>query len=241
MTTKCEDCPLRPLSQFLRFSAEELAFMERFKTGEMQVQPGTHLLTQGTRSPQLFTTLSGLGLRHKTLVDGSRQVISFVMPGDFLGLQAGVMGEMGHSVEAVTDMTLCVFNRADIWSLFKTLPERGYALAHLAAIEEQFLGDALATVGQRPAYDKIAWAMARYFHRAKAVGIAKGNTCPLPFRQQHLADALGLSLVHTNKVLGRLRKEGVLVWTDDVLTIRDMDRLEQIAALDDGPPPRPLI
>ena len=97
--------------------------MQRFKVGELTVDPQTTILMEGSNSPQLFTALHGLGLRYKLLEDGSRQVINFVFPGDFLGLQAGVMGEMGHSVEASSRMTLCVFDRAELWSLFKSHPD----------------------------------------------------------------------------------------------------------------------
>ncbi|MCE8548482.1 Crp/Fnr family transcriptional regulator [Ruegeria pomeroyi] len=241
MTIKCEKCPLRGLPLFLEFGREELDYMQKFKTGEMQAEPGTHLLSQGERSPQLFTALSGMGLKYKMLRNGSRQVVGFVMPGDFLGLQAGVMGEMGHSVEAVTEMTLCVFNRAAIWELFSAHPERSFAIAHLAAVEEHFLGDALATVGQRPAYEKIAWAMARFFNRAKATGQAVKNTAPLPFRQQDLADGLGLSLVHTNKQLAVLRRDGVLSWQNGTLTVHDPKALERIAGEESEVHRRPLI
>ncbi|MCF6432693.1 Crp/Fnr family transcriptional regulator [Leisingera sp. MMG026] len=241
MTTNCENCPLRRQSLFLEFSPEEADFMQRFKTGEMQAGPGTHLLTQGEKSPQLFTALSGMGLKYKMLSDGSRQVVGFVMPGDFLGLQAGVMGEMGHSVEAVTDMTLCVFNRAGIWDLFASHPERAFAVAHLAAVEEHFLGDALAAVGQRPAYEKIAWAMARFFRRAEGTGQARKNSAPLPYTQQDIADALGLSLVHTNKQLAELRKNGVLSWQQGTLTIHDMEKLEELAGEESHVRERPLV
>lgn len=215
--------------------------MRRFKTGEMQAGPGTHLLNQGEKSPQLFTALSGMGLKYKMLSDGSRQVVGFVMPGDFLGLQAGMMEEMGHSVEAVTDMTLCVFNRADIWELFASHPERAFAVAHLAAVEEHFLGDALATVGQRTAYEKIAWAMARFFRRAEGTGQARNNSVPLPFTQQDFADALGLSLVHTNKQIAQLRKNGVLSCQKGRLTIHDMPALEALAGEEGQVRERPLV
>jgi len=149
--TDCLDCPLRRNSAFLAFTEVELAFMRRFKAGELTVTPHTTVLLQGAASPQLFTALSGWGVRYKLLPDGGRQVINFVMPGDLIGLQAGLLGEMQHSVDAVTDMTLCVFARADLWSLFKSCPERAYDLTWLAAREEHFLGDMLATIGRRAA------------------------------------------------------------------------------------------
>ena len=147
--------------------------MKRFKTGEMMAEPGTQLFVEGAKAAQLYTVLSGLGLRYKTLEDGKRQVIGFVMPGDFLGLQAGVMGEMCHTVEATTPMRLCAFNRSQVYELSQSQPERAYALTYLAAVEEHFLGDALATVGQRGALEKIAWSLLRFFTRSEALGLAR--------------------------------------------------------------------
>jgi CRP-like cAMP-binding protein len=221
---------------------EEIAFMTRFKTGEMAVDAGTTLLMEGANSPQLFTVLSGLGLRYKTQQDGRRQVLNFVFPGDLLGMQAAVMGEMGHSVEASTDMTLCVFRRADVWTLFKTMPERAFDITWLVAAEESFLGDALTTVGQRPALQRVSWALVRVFRRAQAVGMIRGAAIPMPFRQQDLADALGLSLVHTNKTLARLRESQLAHWSDRRLHIPYLSALARVAEVDlDAPLIRPLI
>ena len=240
-SSDCGSCPLRKRPAFLTMSERELNFMTKFKVGELSIEAGAHLLSQGAQSAQLFTVLSGFGLRHKTLVDGSRQVISFVLPGDFIGLQAGIMGEMGHSVEAVGPMVLCVFNRSDVWNLFTEMPERGFALAHLAAIEEHFLGDALATVGQRAAYERVAWALHRYVARCDSLGLKRGNTCPFPFRQQDLADALGLSIVHTNKMLSKLRKNQIASIQGGELSISNFKTLTDIAEYDEGDNPRPLI
>lgn len=242
MRLPCHECPLRQLSAFEPMKPEELDFTNRMKTGQMDVQPGTHLLVQGSRSPQLFTVLTGMGLRYKTLKSGKRQVINFVLPGDFLGLQAGVMGEMGHSVEATTEMTLCVFNRADLWNLFRTLPERAYDLTHLAAVEEHFLGEALATIGQASAREKIAWSLCQLFARISSLELMENDSCPFPFTQQDLADALGLSLVHTNKTLGRLREDGIARLKDGRLTVFDRQRLATLASIETlVPERRPLI
>lgn len=112
----CADCPLRPLHMFLPFTPDELAFMRAFKQDEMSFQPGQTLLAQGERSERLFTVLEGFATRSIQLEDGRRQVVNFVFPGDFLGLQAGLMGEMRHSVQASTPMRVCVFQRSRLWT-----------------------------------------------------------------------------------------------------------------------------
>lgn len=227
MTTKCENCPLRPLDLFDDISKEEEQFTSRFKTGEFNAQPGTEILTEGRASAHLYTTLKGMGLRYKTLVDGQRQVVGFILPGDFIGLQSGVMEEMQHSVEASTYMTLCVFNRSSLWDLFKTQPRRAFDLTHASAIEESLLGEMLSAVGQLDGMAKVSWVLNRFYKRLTALDLNHNDRVTLPYRQQDLADAMGLSLVHTNKTLAKLREDGIATWSHGVL---DVHRPDQLAA-----------
>ncbi len=216
--------------------------MQRFKVGELIVDAGAPILMEKSNSPQLFTALHGMGLRYKFLENGKRQVVNMIFPGDFIGLQAGIMGEMGHSVEATTKMTLCVFDRSAIWNFFKDNPERAFSITWLAAVEEHFLGDALATVGQRDALQSVSWALLKLFLRGKALGMVHNSQMPLPYRQQDLADALGLSLVHTNKTLAALKGRQLAHWSDGVLSIPDIEALAEIAMLDDiSTDKRPLL
>lgn len=216
--------------------------MQSFKTGELKADQGTEILAEGASSTQLYTALTGMGVRYKTLADGRRQVVGFVLPGDFVGLQSGVMGEMQHSVEATTEMTLCVFNRSDFWSLFKSQPKRAFDMTHLAAREEQLLGEALVAVGQMNGVTRVAWALYRFYQRLRGLGLAKNGRVPLPYRQQDLADAVGLSLVHTNKTLTRLREAGVATWQDEALVVHKELELARLGNVEPGQvSSRPLI
>lgn len=242
MVISCDTCPLRRLDVFESLTVEELRYMKRFKVGELNIDAGAPFLAEGSRSPQLFTALRGMGLRYKLLPNGRRQVLNFVLPGDFIGLQAGVMGEMQHSVEATTHMVLCVFDRAELWSLFRHRPDRAYDLTWLASIEEHLLGDALTTVGQMSAMERICWGLLRFYRRCEALELTRDGSCPFPYKQQDLADALGLSLVHTNKTLMKLRERQLLSWQDRTLRILDPGRVRDIAMLEeDDAPIRPLI
>jgi CRP/FNR family transcriptional regulator len=227
----CEACPLRTRRMFLPFSPGELAFMRSFKIGEHHVPAGSTVLTQGEKSSVLHTVLDGFGTRSVLLEDGRRQVINFVFPGDFIGLQAGIMGEMRHTIQASSDMRLCVFPRDRLWDLFRDRPDRAYDMTWIAAVEEHFLGETIATLGQRDATEKVAWALARIWQRMDGLGYAADGTVPLPFRQHELADALGLSPVHTSRTVAVLREMGLLVWKRSQLTILEPERLFTLAGL----------
>ncbi|SEW19094.1 cAMP-binding domain of CRP or a regulatory subunit of cAMP-dependent protein kinases [Cognatiyoonia koreensis] len=232
MTTKCADCPLRRQELFDRMTEDEVRVMQRFKVGELKVDSGTPLLMEGSNSPQLFTALRGMGLRSKLLSDGRRQVVNLVLPGDFIGLQAALMSEMGHSVEATTAMTLCVFDRSEFWSFFRDNPRRAFAISWLAAVEEHFLGDALTTLGQRTALQAVAWALIKVFSRGQHLDLVHKNRMPFPYRQQDIADALGLSLVHTNRTLKQLRERQLVSWQDGELVVIDPQKLADVAMVE---------
>ncbi|MGJ8616641.1 MAG: Crp/Fnr family transcriptional regulator [Sulfitobacter sp.] len=242
MATSCEYCPLRRKALFAGLTNDQVSDMQRFKVGELVVDAGTPILLQGSNSPQLYTILHGMGIRYRLLPNGERQVLSFVFPGDFIGLQAGVMGEMGHSVEATTKLTLCVFDRSELWSFIKAEPERGFELAWLAAVEEHFLGEALTTVGRRTALQAVAWALVRIYLRMEACGGAQDHKMRFPFRQQDLADALGLSLVHTNKTIAALKTRQLIGWTETEVQIHDIAELAKVGLTDtDAPKKRPIM
>lgn len=227
----CAACPLQKRQMFLPFTPEEIDFMRSFKVGEAIFQPGETLLSQGERSERLFTVLEGFATRSIQLEDGRRQVVNFVFPGDFLGLQAGIMGEMRHSVQATTAMRVCVFQRNRLWDLFRDKPDRAYDLTWIAAVEEHFLGETIATLGQRDATERVAWALARIWQRLSALGLGTKDGVQLPFRQHELADALGLSTVHTSRTVSILRSMGLLAWKRGQLNMLDPQRLFALAGL----------
>ena len=240
--TPCQACPLRQKPAFVPMSSDELDFMQRIKVGELTVAPGTVVMMEGQATSRLYTALSGMGLRYKTLEDGRRQVLNFVFPGDLVGLQSALMKEAEHSIEATTEMTFCLFDRGSLWKIYHTQPERGYSLTWASAVEEHFLGEALATIGQRDAAERLAWALVRIHARLKALGLEREGAVPFPYRQQDLADALGLSLVHTNKVLARLRQMGLAHWSGGWLALPQPEMLAELGLTEPDPvQARPLF
>jgi CRP-like cAMP-binding protein len=238
----CTKCPLRAISSFRDFSQDELDFVASFKSGELTVDPGTTIVSEGTRSAHLYTVLSGWGFRYKLLDDGRRQILNFILPGDFIGIQAAVADEMHHSVEALTGMLLCVFQRDRLWELFKGHPTLAFDMTWLAAREEKMLDEHLLSIGQRTAEERAAYLLLFLFSRAEARGMTKGNKISFPFTQPHIADTLGLSLVHTNRVLNRLARRKTIVLKQRELDIVDRKQLCEIARWEDAEPTtRPFI
>lgn len=240
--TPCSKCPLRALATFRDFTPPELAFMLDFKSGELAVGSGTTILAEGTSSPHLFTVLSGWAVRYKTLGDGRRQVLNYALPGDFIGLQSSVLDVNNHSVEALTDVVLCVFPREKLWELFNKHAGLAFDVTWLASHEENILSDFLVSVGKRTATERIAFVLLQLYYRGRQCGLVKGTSLHFPVTQELLADTIGFSLVHTNKTLKRLRRTRTFEWSGSSLDILSEEGLAQLV---DSPPiqpkQRPLI
>lgn len=226
----CQQCPLRAMPRFRPFSAEELRFISGFKKGELVVDSGALILAEGSHSAQLFTILSGWAFRYKTLEDGRRQILNYVLPGDLIGLQGSIMGEMQHSVEALSSVVLCVFQRDNLPDLFRNHPDLGFDVTWLASREERMLDENLLSVGRRSALERAAYLLAFIHRRAMSVGVIDDRHLMIPITQQHVADTLGLSIVHTNKTLKRLAQSGLIRWHDRACEVLDGERLAQVAS-----------
>lgn len=239
----CEQCPLHQRTLFRSFTKEELAFVAELKKGELSVDKGATVLCEGTRNPHLYTVLAGWGFRYKLLPDGRRQIVNFVMPGDLVGLQGTLMGEIQHSIETLSPMTLCVFERNELMSLYREHPDLAYDVTWLASREECILDENLLSIGRRTAMERLAYLISFLIERARAVGLITAKMVPaLAITQTHIADTLGLSLVHTNKTARRLSEKGLLRWRDGSCEVLDADGLKELARWDgNGEGVRPFI
>lgn len=231
---ECGSCPLSTLKFFRPVSDEQAAFVRRFKRGEALFAAGALILREGEKSNSLYTVLQGWGIRSKVLSDGRRQILNFVMPGDFIGLQTSVFGEAEHSLEALTEMRVCVFDRERFWEVYENNAELGYELTWIAARELQVLDISIVSLGQRNALERTAHLLLDLFRRGCQRGLTENGRLPFPVTQQHLADALGMSLVHTNKTLRRLQELGVIRLRSRDFHLLDEPRLAEIARWEEG-------
>jgi CRP-like cAMP-binding protein len=230
------------MSHFRAFTPDELKFVSGFKRGELVAEPGAMILSEGAHSAQLFTLLSGWAFRFKTLEDGRRQILNYSLPGDLLGLQGSIIGAMDHSIEALSPVVLCVFQRDRVSELFRSQPGLSFDVTWLASREERMLDENLLSVGRRSALERAAYLIAFLYKRATAVGLTEHKSLLIPISQQHVADTLGLSIVHTNKTLKKLSERKLIIWHDRACEVLDVDGLMEVAGWDGLPEQRrPLI
>ncbi len=238
----CEACPLRARAAFKPKTHQEIAFIQTMKVQHRRVERGSEIVHQGQVDAELFTLFSGWAFRHNTLSDGRRQILNFLLPGDILGLQASILDASDHSIEALTEVELCVFSRKKIWGLFEHMPQLAFELSWLGAREENLVDEALTSVGQRTARERMAALILSLYRRCDHLDMVRDASFEFPLTRQHLADALGLSLVHTIKTWSYLRKIGLFKLSDGHLVLLNPRLTERWADYYDRDwRPRPIL
>jgi CRP-like cAMP-binding protein len=226
---RCRDCPLRLRPAFKSKTDTEIDFIDSMKIGQRLVPAGTDIIHAGQTDAELFTLYSGWAFRQKSLPDGRRQILNFLLPGDLVGLQASLLDAAEHSIEALTDVELCVFSRSKTWTVFERMPQLAYELSWLGAREESIVDEGMTSVGQRSARERIAALVMSLYRRSEQLGHVQDRTFLFPLTRQHLADALGLSLVHTIKSWSYLRKAGYFTFDGRHLTLANPRLTERLA------------
>ncbi len=238
----CATCKLRGSPAFTNLPLETVQAIEGFRQGARAVDAGDSIVDEFNPGTQLYTLYSGWAFRYKTLSDGRRQILNFLLPGDFIGLQSEFADGHTHGVEAATDVTVCAFPRDQLWPLFRAQPRLGYDITWLAAREEKMVDDHLVTAGRRNATERVAMLLMHLYRRAQRLGMARDGRVEFPFNQQHIADAIGLSLVHTNKTLRRLQRLGLHNLDGGWLRILEPKALETLGDYFERPmQPTPLV
>ena len=239
----CRRCPLQLCRDLRPLAPHQLAYMGDFKQGELALDEGELLVEQGKEGERLFTILEGVFMRYRTLDDDRRQIVSFMFPGDLIGLQGAFDEPAGHSIEALTAGRVCYFERGKFAELMTSHPRLGYDITWLAAKEERLLEEHIVALGQRSARERMTYLAVWLLDRALGTGLAaRNNVLHLSIKQAQIADMLGLSLVHTNRTIRQLEKEGVVIWKSREICVPDMKAACDIAQYGcDEPTLRPFI
>jgi len=180
---------------------------QKTKAGALRV--AADLFRAGDVNAELYTLYSGWAFRYRTLPDERCQILNFFPPGDLIGFQASMLSAADHSVETLTEIELCVFPRKRIWRIFEQMPELAFQLAWLGAREEGMVDDHLTAVGQLSAFERMSALIVGLYRRAQSLDIVDNDAFLFPLRREHLADTLGLSLVHAIRTWTALRRAGL--------------------------------
>ena len=231
----------RKLGAFVALSEEDLATLERLHARRRRFSAGADMAHEGQTDQSAYILAKGWVCSYKLLPNGTRQIIDFQVPGDFLGLRSVLFRTADHGIEPVTPVEASVVLASDLLDAFARTPRLATAVLWAASRDEAMVVEHLVNIGRRNALERTAHYLLELGARLRLVGLgtAAGYACPLS--QYMLADALGLSAVHVNRVLRQLREEELLTFQQGQVSFDDVDRLVALADFDkayldhDGP------
>lgn len=230
---RLEKTPLvRKLGAFVALSGTELSILDALHKRRRTFVGGRDLVHQGQSDQAAYILISGWACSYKILQDGQRQIIDFQVPGDFLGLRSVLLHMSDHSIEPITDIEVTEVTAADLLEAFAQTPRLATAVFWAASRDEAMVVEHLIDIGRRNAAERMAHFLLELGARLSLVGLGSkvGFACPLS--QYHLADALGLSAVHVNRVLRTLREAGMVTFRDGLVTFDAYDRLTAFSEFD---------
>lgn len=206
----------------------------RLRSSTRVLERGEHLIVQGRRHDSIFILTQGFALRYRGLANGRRQVLDIALPGDALGCPSCFLGAALNTVTALTRTAVACIASADLSIALAGVPELSLALVRSATSEAARLSEHLIDVGRRTARERVAHFLLEFSARLAAAGIGTADAFSLPITQVQLADVVGLSIPHTNRVLRRLREEGLLQIIGSRVEIKNRGGLAALADFDDA-------
>lgn len=173
----------------------------------------------------MFLLVEGWACRYKILRDGKRQIMAYLVPGDLCDVHIFILKQMDHSIGLLSDAKVVAIAKDKILQLFEEHPNLARALWWSTLTDEAVLREWLVNMGQRDAYDRVAHLLTELWLRLRTVGLTNDGSFELPVTQTDLGDTLGLTSVHVNRTLQRLRVEGLIDLSRGRLHILDVPKL----------------
>lgn len=220
------------LSGYSRLGDAEITLISAACRNVRECPAGHHLIREGDEPDPVFVILEGWACGYKILPDGGRQIISFLLPGDFCDIHIAILQAIDHSIMTLTPARVASLPRAEMEALIQARPTLTQAFWWSQLVDQSILRSWIASMGRRKSVERVAHLMCELYIRMQNIGLAFDDECKMPLTQLVLADALGLTPVHVNRVLRVLKKANVMELSQGSLKIIDSGKLAEIAGFD---------
>jgi CRP-like cAMP-binding protein len=224
----------RKLNTFLPLSPDEQRCLAELQSTPVKVKRGKQLVHEGQTGHKAFVLQAGWACSYKVLPDGGRQIISFPVAGDCVGLRSVLLRTADHSFSALTDAVVSPLEGERMLQIFNQFPRLGAAILWAASRDEAMVVEHLVSIGRRSAIERTAHFFMELAERLSVIGLATGTEFKCPLSQYVLADALGLSAIHVNRILRQLRERELLTLKGGSVHIHDLGRLRKLAGFQGG-------
>jgi CRP-like cAMP-binding protein len=222
---------VQKLEQFTKLSEEERTVLEACVSRIENFDAEQDIVREGDRPDAVHLLLSGWAGRYKIL-DGVRHIMAYLIPGDLCDIQITLLTTMDHSIGTLSPCTVATIPRDRITSIIDTQKHLARALSWSTLVDEAILREWLVSLALRPAEARMAHLICEMLLRSRAVGLADGDSFQMPLTQIQLSQTLGLSAVHMNRTIQKLRNGGVISFEGVRMTVLDWKRLTAEARFD---------
>jgi CRP-like cAMP-binding protein len=220
---------IRKLSNYIDLPEADQRTLDGLYQTPTHVAAHTDLIRDGAAPDRVYLILTGWACRYKVLPDRKRQITDYFIPGDLTDQRIFVLTRIDHSIATMTAAAVVAIPAQTMIDLTGRYPRIAKALWWNTLVDEAITCEWVVNVGQRKALQRVAHLICEMFMRARAVGLSDGLSFDFPVTQADLADTVGLTLVHTNRMLQDLRAKGLIAWMRHRLTILDFDRLADLS------------
>ncbi len=218
------------MEQFTAFSDMEKRRLDQLICADREIHaPKEDIIAEGAHSGHCHVVLSGLACRYKLLPDGGRQIMAFLIPGDLCDAEIFILKIMDHGVAAITPTTTALIPAEAMKTLLRETSSLGEALWWGTMTDLGVLRERIVDEGRRSAYVRIAHLLYEMLVRYRMVELTDGNSFAFPITQTDLADATGLTPAHANRMLQKLRADGLIELRGGVVTVIEPDLLKDAA------------
>lgn len=175
---------------------------------------------------------SGLACRYKDLADGQRQITEFHVSGDFVDLHGFLLKHIDNHVGALTPVTIALVPHDALREITETQPHLARMLWFSTLLDSAIHREKILSVGRRSALSRLAHLFCELYIRLEIVGLAGEYRYDLSLTQSDLADASGLTSVHVNRMLKKLRDDDLVTFRGREVIIGDWEALKRTAEFD---------
>jgi len=221
------DEALRCWAQRTQVSEDDRESLRALPFSLRTVERDGFIVREGAKPTSCSIILAGAAFRQKVVHNGARQIISFHFPGEFIDLQSCLLAVNDHSVQAMTFCKVAAVPKEPLMALADRRPALAHALWYDTLVEGAIFREWVVNVGRRNARARIAHLLCELAVRLETSG-ERGGVYELPITQEQIADATGMTPVHTNRTIQALRKDGLISLNGGRLVVHDWAVLRSI-------------
>ena len=192
-----------------------------------------YLIREGEKVSECALLIRGFAFRQKLLRNGARQIISFHIPSEFVDLQNALLDVADHNVQSLNGCEIAIVPRQALLELAEARPSVRNAMWIDTLIDASVFREWVVNVGRRDSRARIAHLLCELALRLKASSDGHKEVFDFPVTQEQLADATGMTPVHTNRTLQSLRKDSLIQLTSRSLKVMDWERLREVGGFDE--------